>query len=167
MDFELPLGKSVRCHNIGMICRLVIPKRIRDRVRAVAAAELACRTRSRVFGCCDLISVSSGYTCTGRRLTCAGRSMASRCWQRMCSDRIRRAARCSPDARRNKVKLLTWERSGFVLWYKRLERDKFHWPRRAAEAVLTLTVEELNLLLDGYDVWRMKPHEVPHFSVFS
>lgn len=33
------------------------------------------------------------------------------------------------NARRNKLKLLVWERNGFVIWYKRLERDKFHWPR--------------------------------------
>jgi transposase len=63
------------------------------------------------------------------------------------------------NARRNKLKLLVWERNGFVVWYKRLERDKFHWPRRVEEAVVTLS--------DGYDVWRMKPHEALHFSVFS
>ena len=71
------------------------------------------------------------------------------------------------NARRNKLKLLLWERNGFIIWYKRLERDKFHWPRRTEEAVVTLTGEQLNWLLDGYDVWRMKPHEALHFSVFS
>jgi transposase len=71
------------------------------------------------------------------------------------------------NARRNKLKLLVWERNGFIVWYKRLERDKFHWPRGADEAVVTLTGEQLNWLLDGYDVWRMKPHQVLHFSVFS
>ena len=71
------------------------------------------------------------------------------------------------NARRNKLQLLVWERNGFIIWYKRLERDKFHWPRRADEAVVTLTGEQLNWLLDGYDVWRMKPHEVLRFSVFS
>jgi len=71
------------------------------------------------------------------------------------------------NARRNKLKLLLWERNGFILWYKRLEREKFHWPRHSTDTVITLSVEQLNLLLDGYDVWRMKPHEVLHFSVFS
>ena len=71
------------------------------------------------------------------------------------------------NARRSKLKLLVWERNGFIIWYKRLERDKFHWPRRADETVVTLTGEQLNWLLDGYDVWRMKPHEALHFSVFS
>jgi transposase len=71
------------------------------------------------------------------------------------------------NARRNKLKLLLWERNGFIVWYKRLERDRFHWPRQADESVLTLSVEQLNWLLDGYDVWRMKPHEVLHCSVLS
>lgn len=71
------------------------------------------------------------------------------------------------NARRNKLKLLMWERNGFIIWYKRLERDKFHWPRCMDDAVITLTGEQLNLLLDGYDVWRMKPHEALQFSVFS
>jgi transposase len=71
------------------------------------------------------------------------------------------------NARRNKLKLLVWEKNGFIVWYKRLEKDKFHWPRRSEEAVITLTGEQLNWLLDGYDVWRMKPHDVLRFSVFS
>lgn len=71
------------------------------------------------------------------------------------------------NARRNKLKILVWERNGFIVWYKRLEQQRFHWPRAASEAVLTLTGEQLHWLLDGYDVWRMKPHEALHFSAFS
>ncbi len=71
------------------------------------------------------------------------------------------------NARRNKLKILYWERNGFVVWYKRLERERFHWPRARTETVLTLNGEQLNWLLDGYDVWRMKPHEVLHFPVLS
>ncbi len=69
--------------------------------------------------------------------------------------------------RRNKLKILVWERNGFIVWYKRLEQQRFHWPRGSGDAVLTLTGEQLHWLLDGYDVWRMKPHEALHFSVFS
>jgi transposase len=69
------------------------------------------------------------------------------------------------NARRNKLKILVWERNGFILWYKRLERHHFHWPR-VGDAVLTLTGAELNRLIDGYDVW-MKPHEALHFSVLG
>src|ERR1700732_430295 len=69
------------------------------------------------------------------------------------------------NARRNKLKILVWERNGVILWYKRLARHRFHWPR-VGEAVLTLSGVELNRLLDGYDVW-MKPHEALHFSVLG
>jgi transposase len=71
------------------------------------------------------------------------------------------------NARRNKLKILVWERNGFIVWYKRLEQQRFHWPRGSGDSVLTLTGQQLNWLLDGYDVWRMRAHEVLHFSVFS
>lgn len=41
--------------------------------------------------------------------------------------------------------------------YKRLEEDKFHWPRRQ-EAVLTLTTEQLHWLLDGIDIEAVRRH---------
>jgi transposase len=60
--------------------------------------------------------------------------------------------------KRDKVKILYWERSGFVLWYKRLEKQRFPWPRQG-ESVLSVTGRELNWLLDGIDWFRLKPHE--------
>ncbi|MBS0579097.1 MAG: IS66 family insertion sequence element accessory protein TnpB [Proteobacteria bacterium] len=60
---------------------------------------------------------------------------------------------------RTKPKILTWEKNGFVIWYKRLEQHKFHWPSRIDGATVTLTGAQLNWLLDGYDVWRMRPHD--------
>jgi transposase len=71
------------------------------------------------------------------------------------------------NARLYMLKLLLWERNGFIVWYKRPERHRFHWPRHLQDNVVTLSVEQLNWLLDGYDVWRMKPHEVLHYSVLS
>lgn len=61
--------------------------------------------------------------------------------------------------RRDRVRILYWERNGFCLWMKRLEKARFHWPRRERGAVVTFTGEQLNWLLDGLDVMRMKPHE--------
>jgi len=60
---------------------------------------------------------------------------------------------------RDRVRILYWERNGFCLWQKRLERHRFHWPRREPGAVVTLTGQQLNWLLDGLDVMRMKAHE--------
>jgi len=61
--------------------------------------------------------------------------------------------------KRDKVKILYWERSGFCLWQKRLERARFQWPRKGENGVITVTGQQLNWLLDGYDILRMKPHE--------
>jgi transposase len=68
--------------------------------------------------------------------------------------------------RRDRIKLLYWERNGFCLWYKRLERERFVWPRHLQEATVTLTVQELNWLLDGFDLWR-QPHQYLQYRSVS
>ncbi len=60
--------------------------------------------------------------------------------------------------RRNHVKLLLWERNGFVLWQKKLERDRFAWPRMIDVEVVELSGRDLNWLLDGVDIFAMNPH---------
>jgi transposase len=64
---------------------------------------------------------------------------------------------CFTNRRRNRVELLYWEHSAFVLWMKRLERERFHWAR-GEEATVTLTGQQLNWLLDGFDLSRWQPH---------
>jgi transposase len=66
--------------------------------------------------------------------------------------------------RRDQVKLLYWERNGFVLWQKRLEKDRFPWPREGEDAMLEVMGRELNWLLDGLDVFRLRPHQELSFS---
>lgn len=65
---------------------------------------------------------------------------------------------------RDKVKILSWERNGFVLWYKRLEKERFKWPERLEEATAVLSGQELNWLLDGYDIGLMRPHKALHYQ---
>ena len=60
--------------------------------------------------------------------------------------------------RRDHVKLLLWERNGFVLWQKKLQKDRFPWPRDLEANIVEFTGRELNWLLDGMDVFAMKPH---------
>lgn len=66
--------------------------------------------------------------------------------------------------RRNTVKILYFDKSGFALWMKRLEQDKFPWPKKTTDLVVTVTPEQLTWLLDGYDVWKMKPFDSLHFE---
>lgn len=58
------------------------------------------------------------------------------------------------------IKALRWDRNGFALWHKVIEsREKYYWPRMLTEEVVSVSVEQLNWLLDGYDVWR-QPHQM-------
>ncbi len=54
---------------------------------------------------------------------------------------------------RRLLKALYWDRNGFCLWQKRLEREKFPWPR-TQEAAREISVEQLRMLLSGIDFWN-------------
>lgn len=58
--------------------------------------------------------------------------------------------------RRNRVKILLWEQNGFWLLMKRLEEHRFIW--HSAEAIPTLTVEQLHWLLQGIDIAVVQRH---------
>lgn len=58
--------------------------------------------------------------------------------------------------RRNRVKILGWDRNGFWLLLKRLEQDRFIWP--AVDVVPTLTIEQLHWLLEGIDIAVVQRH---------
>jgi transposase len=60
--------------------------------------------------------------------------------------------------KRDRVNVLHWERNGFVLWQKRLEKDRLPWPEGETEDGVTRTGRELNGLLDGVDLFQWKPH---------
>jgi transposase len=62
------------------------------------------------------------------------------------------------------AKILYWDRTGFALWMKRLEKDKFPWPKAMEDGAVKMTAEELSWFLSGYEFWRMKPHETLQFT---
>jgi transposase len=71
--------------------------------------------------------------------------------------------------RKNRLKVLVWEPSGYLLLYKRLERGTFHLPTqpRAGHRHVELDAGDLGLMLEGVDLrgarrrerWRRLPHE--------
>jgi len=71
--------------------------------------------------------------------------------------------------RRNRIKLLVWDRTGYLLLYKRLERGTFRIPTEPAAGARHVEVDagELGLMLEGVDLrnatrrerWRRLPHE--------
>ena len=60
---------------------------------------------------------------------------------------------------RDKIELQYWERNGFVLWYKRLQKQRFKWLKTRNGESISLMGYELNQLLDGLDIFNNKPHE--------
>ncbi|MEW5980622.1 MAG: IS66 family insertion sequence element accessory protein TnpB [Acidobacteriota bacterium] len=64
---------------------------------------------------------------------------------------------------RTSVKILVWDLNGFWVLHKRLERQRFRWPRTEAE-VMELSVRELHWLLDGLDPLKMKGHRKLEYS---
>lgn len=53
---------------------------------------------------------------------------------------------------RDRIKILEWDGDGFWLYFKRLEKGRFRWPAEGQSATLTLTAEELQILLGGAKV---------------
>lgn len=59
--------------------------------------------------------------------------------------------------RGDRIKILSWDRGGFVLWYKRLERGKFKLPPlRSGQRTVQLDAGQLGLLIDGIDFSRVR-----------
>ena len=57
---------------------------------------------------------------------------------------------------KRKVKMLHWHGNGFVLLYKRLEQDKFIWPRQVDGNSISINYNQLQWLLAGLDFYRMQ-----------
>jgi len=60
---------------------------------------------------------------------------------------------------RNKIKILVWDHNGFWLYYKRLEKGTFKWPKPIdAKICNTFTMRQFNWLLDGLDPFQADPY---------
>jgi transposase len=57
------------------------------------------------------------------------------------------------NGQRKLMKIVYWDRNGFCLWQKRLEKNKFPWPETEEEA-REIRFEELKMLLDGIDFFK-------------
>jgi transposase len=58
--------------------------------------------------------------------------------------------------RGDRLKVLAWDRSGFWVLYKRLERGTFAWPTDASDGSVEMRSTDLALLLAGVDITRTR-----------
>jgi transposase len=64
--------------------------------------------------------------------------------------------------RRDRVKILYWDRDGFALWYKRLEKGVFRFPE-AHNGRVEVTPAEMAAVLEGIDLSRAR--RLPRFAL--
>ena len=64
----------------------------------------------------------------------------------------------------DKVRILFWERTGFVLYSKYLEEDRFVLPK-SNDPSMRITAEQLRWLLEGININLVKPHKSRHYDL--
>ena len=102
----------------------------------------------------------------GARIWLAAEATDMRCGFDRLAERVRAVIGENPQSghlfvfrsrRGDRLKILVWDRDGFVLWYKRLELGVFKIPRVAEGArSVELRASELAMILDGIDVSKLK-----------
>jgi transposase len=63
----------------------------------------------------------------------------------------------------NMIKILYWDRNGFCLWQKRLEKHRFIWPQTQSQ-VLDIDARQLDWLLEGLDIDQCTRHKSLSYS---
>lgn len=67
--------------------------------------------------------------------------------------------------RRKLVKVLYWDRNGYCVWQKRLEKQVFRWLPGEAGSVAGLGWRELTWLLEGLDPRTLRAHDTLSYTV--
>lgn len=60
--------------------------------------------------------------------------------------------------KRDKIKILEWDTTGFWLHYKRLEKDKFQWPDNTGDGHIEVDERAFRWLLDGLSIRERHAH---------
>lgn len=67
---------------------------------------------------------------------------------------------------RNKssLRIVYWDRTGTAMWEKQLEKEKFPWPSDERGDYVSVTSDELEMLLEGIDFSKIRRHKTLTFS---
>ncbi|NDY74295.1 IS66 family insertion sequence element accessory protein TnpB [Desulfobacter hydrogenophilus] len=66
--------------------------------------------------------------------------------------------------RQNMIKVLYWDKNGFCLWHKRLEKHFFKWATSQREIIM-IGKRELSWLMDGLFIHQAEAHKPLQYSV--
>jgi transposase len=106
------------------------------------------------------------------RIWLAAEAMDMRCGFDRLAERVKAVINQDPlsghlfvfrSRRGERLKILTWDRDGYVLWYKRLEAGVFKLPcLKDGSHSVELRPSELAMILDGIDMTKLK--RVPRYE---
>jgi len=57
------------------------------------------------------------------------------------------------------LKILRWQHNGFWLYIRRLETEKFNWPKNTGVDSIEVSARELGWLLDGLSIQQANAHQ--------
>jgi len=65
---------------------------------------------------------------------------------------------------RDKIKMLLWDRNGFWIFYRRIEKGRFKIPKVKNDCI-ELSHQDLTLLLDGIDISKLQRFPELHYAI--
>ena len=68
---------------------------------------------------------------------------------------------------RRNIKVVYWDKTGFAMWTKILEKEKFPWPKNNKLNKMTLNQEQFYWILSGINPWKLNPHQELNYSIIS
>lgn len=63
---------------------------------------------------------------------------------------------------RNRLRMLYWDKTGFALWYKILEKSKYSWPLSLDGECIEIDRQVLSDLLSGLNPWQTGHEEIKY-----
>jgi len=103
---------------------------------------------SQIFLCTEFVDFRKGIA-----------SLAAFVEQRMDCPVFSGALFLFTNKKRNTLKALYWDKTGFALWIKALEKEKFPWQKNSDSISYSLDPKQLDFLLSGINPWKIKKHK--------
>jgi len=70
------------------------------------------------------------------------------------------------NSQRRKLKILFWDKNGFVLYYKRLEKSRFQYSKYLQGDKIIVNTHQLKALLMGLDFYLLGEYSIEQYTDF-